>query len=586
MSPELQKLSAYLKAWEQGAPNTLVPLLPLLFTLKGKPYDVTQGHFPMRPMFEIGPKAPRRSLWKTGRQLGKSTVQAHHGVATAMAIPYFDTLFITPLYEQIRRFSTNYVKPVMRNCVLRDTIIEGSGKAPENVLQKTMPHNQSTLHFSFAYQDVERVRGLAVSCVAVDEVQGINREFLPVIIETMSASDWGIERYTGTPLSKANIMEYLWQDSSQGEWAIKCQGCKHTSVLGAQFDLLKCIGLQGLVCSKCDKPINTEEGYWLHGRPERRLSFVGRHAPQCIFPMHCRNQRKWGMLLEKRQKNFPKFMMECMGESTDVGTHLVSKGDLQAACTLPWANTWEDYIKNYNQRGYQMRVLAVDWSGGGADEVSLTAMAAIGLRMDGKIEVGWMKHYPHSTNWMDDAKRVMAAFHQGAFNYLVSDAGGAGDGRQNFLMQAGFPAQRLFPVSYVHTTGDKALMTYNSPQASNVRRSCSLDKARSLILSCELIRQGVMQFPAYSTCQDHLEDFLALVEETMQTPRGSDIHLISKAPGVPDDMAHAVNMGTCSIYYLVQKWPDLGEVLRKNDKMTLGELNLDTGASRSVDAVE
>jgi hypothetical protein len=88
------------------------------------------------------------------------------------------------------------------------------------------------------------------------------------------------------------------------------------------------------------------------------------------------------------------------------------------------------------------------------------------------------------------------------------------------------------------------------------------------------------------SCQENLEDFIALREDTMQTPRGSDIHLIGKIEGVPDDMAHSVNMGMCAMYYRVQKWPDLGQVLRKYDALVLGELNPDKGAARIVSVAE
>jgi hypothetical protein len=583
-------LDILLQAWSRSKSETgLAPLLPLLFTLKGKPYEITSGHFPMAPMFKLN-RPPRKTLWKTGRQVSKSTTQAFQGSAFSIVLPNFNTGFITPLYEQVRRFSTNYVRPAVNSCILRDYIREKFYRGQESVLQRSFPHNNSSMFFSFAFQDAERVRGLSLDKVVLDEVQGINREFLPVIEATMDASPWRIQQYTGTPLSLANTMEHLWQQSSQAEWAIKC-GCGYTNVLGyfgGAGDLLKCLGQDGLICAKpgCGKPLNTEQGYWLHSRKERRNSFAGYHAPQCIFPMHCRSSTKWLELLGKRDRNFPSFMMECMGESWDVGTKLVSQKDLQTASVLPWRNTWEDYIKNYNKRGYQLRVLSIDWSGGGSDEVSLTAMSALGLRIDGKVEVGWMKHYPHTTDWMEDAARVKTAFEKGAFDFVVHDFGGAGAGREQILLAAGFPFNRLIPVTYVHTTGAKALMTFNKPQENNVRSSYSLDKTRSLITTCELIKQGWMLFPQYESCNDNLEDFLALTEDTLQTPRGSDIHLIGKVDGIPDDMAHSINIGACALFYRVQKWPDLGQVIRKYDAMVLGELNPDKGAARILAGVE
>lgn len=583
----IQLISQYIETWKATTPHTLVPLLPLLFRLKSKPYNIMDTHFPMAPMFDIGPNIPRRSIWKCARQTGKSTSQAYQGLALSVIIPYFNTLFVTPLFEQIRRFSTNYMRPAIQESLIRNLIVEKTGHTTESVLQRTLPHNQSTMFFSFAYLDAERTRGINADRVCFDEVQGIDREFIPIIVESMSASPWRLEQYVGTPLSKANTMEYLWRESSQGEWAIPCRACSYTNVMAYSHDLLKCLGLKGLICAKCGKAINTEEGYWLHLRPERRFLCVGRHAPQCIFPMHCRNDVKWAELLYKRERDFPKFMMECMAESWDVGSQLVSLSDVQRACQLPWRNTWDDFMHHMPTRNYQLKLIAIDWSGGGADQTSLTAIAAIGVRYDGVIEVGWMKHYPHSTNWMDDAQRVLSIYRQGGFHFVVSDHGGAGEGREQLLIHAGFPIDKLIPITYVHTSGDKALMVYNKPQSANVRTSYSLDKVRSLLYHCELIRQGYVLFPQYESCRDNLEDYLALVEETVAHPRGSDVYLISKADGVPDDMAHAINMGTCAAYYYLQRWPNIGDKLRvaftpEAQRQMLTPVHPDQGAARVV----
>jgi hypothetical protein len=64
---------------------------------------------------------------------------------------------------------------------------------------------------------------------------------------------------------------------------------------------------------------------------------------------------------------------------------------------------------------------------------------------------------------------------------------------------------------------------------------------------------------------------MALVEETMQTPRGSDIYLINKAQGLPDDMAHAITMGVCSLYYHNGQWPDLADTVKGISLRALAE---------------
>lgn len=537
-------------------------------------------------VYDIEVAEEHNFLIDTGIVSHNSTTKAYQGVIHSIAIPNFNTVYITPFQEQIRKFSTNYVKPAIDSCLLRGYIREKYYRGQDSVMQRSMPHNGSNMFFSFASNNVERIRGIAADKISVDETQGIDRQFLFVIGETMSASEYRIVEFAGTPLSKANPMQLLWDQSSQGEWAIPCKACNKTNLMWEEAELLKCIGLNGLICAFCGKPINTEEGYWRHERDERRNSFVGRHAPQCIFPMHCRNGERWGEYLHKREVDHPKWMMECNGESQDVGTKLATVSDLKNASVLPWKNSWEQFINSTKTKGYALKILAADWSGGGSDEISLTALAGIGIHANLRAEVGWMKHYPHSTVWMDDARRVLTAFKQGGFDYLAHDFAGAGAGREQLLIAAGFPVDKIIPITYVHAPGQKALMTYNAPEANNVRSSYSLDKARSVVLICELIRQLWITFPQWESSREHLEDFLALVEETTKSPRGSDIYLINKSPGVPDDMAHAITMGMCAAFYRMQRWPDLGTILRKFQKTQLAEMNPDIGAARVLGSLE
>lgn len=68
---------------------TLKPLLPLLLSIRGKPYHL-HDHFPFAPFFRT--RMPRTTLLKTGRQVSKSTSLAAQGVLFSNCIPYFSTL--------------------------------------------------------------------------------------------------------------------------------------------------------------------------------------------------------------------------------------------------------------------------------------------------------------------------------------------------------------------------------------------------------------------------------------------------------------------------------------------------------------
>jgi len=164
---------------------------------------------------------------KTGRQVGKSTVGSAHGVITCTSIPYFRTLYVTPLFEQVRRLSNNYVRPFVEQSPIRNLWI---GNSTENsVLQRSF-RNYSMMQFSFASLDADRVRGVRADKIVIDEVQDIDQDHIPIIKETMSASPWALSQFSGTPKTPENTIEGLWLMSSQAEWCIPCRNCKKLNV--------------------------------------------------------------------------------------------------------------------------------------------------------------------------------------------------------------------------------------------------------------------------------------------------------------------------------------------------------------------
>jgi hypothetical protein len=352
------------------------------------------------------------------------------------------------------------------------------------------------------------------------------------------------------------------------------------------------LGKTGLICSRCGKAVNTEEGYWLHQIPERAMTFKGLHQPQPIYPMHCRSASKWRELLYKVEHlDEYTLMTEVMGESWDAGARLVTLADLKKASVLPWRNDATAAVAAAHTGRHQFRVLAVDWSGGGSSEESLTAMAVLGLCADGSIEVVWAKSYPHTTDYRVDAMRAIQAFSQFGCRFIAHDFGGAGAGREQMLVHMGFPLDKIAPVTLVRASSQKSMVHYNAPSNDQVRHSYSLDKARSLVFTCELIKAGLMRFPQFETSQPYIKDFLALVEETLQTPRGSDLFLVGKAQGVPDDVAQAINIGTCMIYHTVGRWPNVSGLRAINNAIralqeadpSLLDKGASTGAPKSVE---
>ncbi len=591
-SDNVKKILKLQKALRESGTPTLKPLLPLLFSLKGKPYSL-DNYFPFEPFFRT--RIPRATLLKTGRQVSKSTSLAAQGISTAISMPYFSTLYVTPLYEMIRRFSHNYVREFIESSPSKELLV--SEDLAQNVLQRQF-NNGSNMYFSYAFLDAERTRGIPADKNAIDEVQDIQYDFLQIIHETLSGSPYAVKAYSGTPKTLDNTMEKLWQDSSQAEWIIKCHhsGCNYWNVPSLSYDLLKMLGpwheeisekIPGVVCAKCRKHLNPRSGRWVHAYPERRWSFSGYHIPQIILPMHYANPEKWDILIGKSQgranTTFTTFLNEVCGESYDEGSKLLSETDLKAAAVLPWPNDWRKAADQIG--GYVRRVLAVDWGGGGGalkatgdsgkSRTSFTSLAVLGYRADGIIDVLWGMRSLKTHDYYYESQLVVETLNRFRCSHLVHDYGGAGAIRETFVHQAGWPAENIVPIAY-HTTAKHNIMTFHPATESHPRHWYSVDKSRALVLTSQCIKFGLIRFFQYDfkSADDAglIRDFLALLEEKIDGRGTTDRYVIVRHPNLPDDFAQAVNIGSCALWHIAKRWPDLSVTMKFQIPMDLEEL--------------
>lgn len=567
---QTDRLVSMRKLTEVGGVHTLEPLLPLCLNLNGKPYHLHE-HFPFSPVFKTS--MPRRLLLKTGRQVSKSTSLASHGVVLSNCIPNFKTLYICPLYEQIRRFSNNYVRPFIDRSPVKTL---WSGTTTENsVLQRTFK-NHSMMIFSFALLDADRIRGVSADKVAIDEVQDMDPDHLPIITETMSHSDWSIQQYTGTPKSLDNPIEGLWRRSSQAEWFIPCYHCSEWNIPSLEYHIEAMLGpysewISGkrpaIVCHKCQKPIDPRppHGRWVHRYPERRMRFSGLHVPQIIMPLHCCRPDKWQELLSKRETTAPNvFFNEVLGESVDAGQKIVTETDLRRASDLPWANDPNNPSEKMTNllRHYKMRIMAVDWGGGGEAGVSFTTCALMGITPDNRIHVLWGKRLLTPSDHLREAREVIHWVSKFGCQLVAHDYTGAGTVRETVLVQAGYDIDRLMPIAYVRAASSK-LLRHIPASPLHDRSHYRLDKTRSLLYTCQAIKLKMVRFFQYDfKDQDQpglIADFLALVEDKAQSRMGGDIYTITRNDMLSDDFAQSVNIGCAALWHANDCWPNFAK---------------------------
>jgi hypothetical protein len=469
----------------------------------------------------------------------------------------YSMLFVAPRFEQAKRISNDNMKPLINTSLFQHMFIDEH--CDQSILHKTFT-SESIQHYSFAFLDAERIRGVSVKEIDIDEVQDINWEFIPIIQECLSGSeDYRNKVYTGTPKSWDNTIQKLWDESSRAEWATRCQACTHWNIATVDHDLLEMIGPTTVVCSSCKRPIDPATGGWVHYSPARRPDFVGYHIPQVIHPFHYSKEKWWKTLLYK-QKTYSnvKFYNECLGESCDSATRLMSITALEKLGNPQIANNLKMAMATRKRMNFC--TMGIDWSGGGEDTKSYTAVCIAGTFPGSDVvQVIYCKRFLKNMIPEEEVREILILYKQFTPQLVSHDYGGAGNIREVLLIQAGIPPGSLIPFTYVFSTS-KNIITYNKAKQGS-RSSYSMDKPKSIAILCAMMKARKVGIPRYDTCRDEVNDFLNLIEEIQERPRGSDVYLISKAADTSDDMVHAINYACSSIWYTQQKYPSLLEAM-------------------------
>lgn len=550
-------------------------LLPILFNLKEGPLSL-EDHFPFEPVFES--EMPEETTLKSGRQCTKTTTKALKLILLSVGLPDLTCLYVAPLYEQTRRFSQNVVRPLIHKSPLR-LVWHGTG-VENNVLQRSF-RNESKIIFSFAGEDADRIRGVSSDVIAYDEIQNLDPNHIPIIDATADHSKYRIRLFGGTPLTMDNLAQIQWDNSSQAEWIVRCTGCNKFNIPKMGYDLEKMIGPPryditpdnpGVVCAKCRRPIDPKRnGRWFHFIEDRRRSRPGYHIPQILLPHHYGDPVRWAELNAKMRGSqsftVAKFYNEVLGESYDAGMKLVTQEELQRASSVPIVNRENDWQAQVDfARGRYISVgMGVDWGGGGDKRISFTAVAIVGMLPDGSCEVIYGRRLltPHDPG--AEVGAIRAVYRAFGCGFLAHDFTGKQYVREVLLHDRGrgIPRKSLLPMVY-HAHSSQDVLVEHPAQHAHARHYWLLDKPKSLTLLCEVIRTREVKFFKWDKIDEDnrglISDFLALVEQKIESSRAGDVYLINRAAAWPDDFAHAVNFACVGLWQREDKWPDLSGV--------------------------
>lgn len=217
-------------------------------------------------------------LFKTARQSAKSTFLSNRIVTRASLYPK-EILYVAPRNDQSRTFSAQKLNPVITlSPKLRQFLkITSTGVVDDkSVTFYRCFKIGSSVKLSTTFNGVDRDRGISIDDLYVDEVQDQLQDDIDVLSEGLSAAVSPYTAYAGTPKSKGNYIEKLWQDSKQIVWMIKCAGCNEWQFPNIEDNIRE----SGLLCKKCEKKLNVLNGQWVSLNSKGK--FNGWHISQLM----------------------------------------------------------------------------------------------------------------------------------------------------------------------------------------------------------------------------------------------------------------------------------------------------------------
>lgn len=502
-------------------------LLPHLFKIRGRPFSL-KDHQQFKTMYdnEYVPDV----IYICGRQIGKSLNTSRSEILDLITIPYFQILYVAPLQQQTQRYSTLYINEAIQSCETASLLQmhDLEGELAESRIIKSVGHqalgNGSGIQLTYAKTSSDRARGIFADRIDFDEIQDQLVDNIPIISESLTASAWGLRRFTGTAKTADNTIEKLFQKSAQCEWAMKCSHCTCWNFPTEDGRVLDMIKADGLHCVQCGGKLNVRDGEWVPAYPERMSTFRGYHIPQIVIPAIVENPHNWAKIKRKVFSTpLPLFMQEVLGISCSVGARIITQKDIDNNSILPSITDLQKKLKDY-----VITVGGVDW--GGAEHESFTVHTVIGIRRDGKIDVLWARRFIGFDP--DEMLTEIAKAHRFyKCAMLAADYGMGFD--KNVMLGSRFG----ITVIQIALVSQHQLLNY-SPTLGQHR--WTVDKTTSLTYLFLAIKYGRVRFPPATEFKIYTDDLLSPYEEVSESG-GLTYKRYLRNPSQPDDFCMALD---------------------------------------------
>ncbi len=529
---------------------TTSQLASAILNLRGKPFSL-RGYEPFIPVYDLDPEA---MTVKCSRQVGKSVSVGALITTKSIARPYFNSIYIAPLSNQSSRFNSLYLQPFFNSPLVRKHYMDAGSK--KNVFEKGLS-NGSLVFLSYAQteQDADRIRGIAADSVNFDEMADIALEAIPIIKETLSASDYGFIRGFGTPKSEMNTLEIMFKRGNGLEWCVKCDHCGKWNIPWDHETCINmCKGTTGPVCNYCAQPVDMLTGKWVAARPDIKDHYSF-HMPRFILSSR-HDPRKWADL-KKSIQTYPasKLDNEVFGLAAGIAGRILSQREAMSCCDSSKTSFDSSWV--IDSRGINNVVLGVDWSVTGG-VASFTVITILGYDYMGKCYVLYSEKL-QGIDILDQVKRVETLARQFGVQMIGTDRG-VGQLQYELLKQS-FGGHRVIPVQYCAA---KNLLRYDRQGGF-----LSADRTQCMDMVFLKMKLGSDKFvtPSWELMSPFWADALSIFEEESLAGR----RLFRKDEGSTDDWFHSVVFGHIAWFCLTGQYNYFDEV--PYEEMTEDMLN-------------
>jgi hypothetical protein len=134
--------------------------------------------------------------------------------------PFTTAIYTAPRMDQVSRFSHDrFRKALLDSPELRDFISKArEAELGETAIGRIPFSNGSICYLISAWGDFGALRNIPADFAAIDEMQDVQQEAIPVIEETMSHSRFGTMIMVGTASDEGGEFSRVWQQSDMKEW--------------------------------------------------------------------------------------------------------------------------------------------------------------------------------------------------------------------------------------------------------------------------------------------------------------------------------------------------------------------------------